>query len=110
MAMQNAGAATHLRHVSGVDQGCSEVRGRALPDGVPSPARAIDFERNEITVRDGKGAKDRRTMLPGLLKWPFQQHLGRVKAIHQRDGWGRVQIPDALDRKYPNAPTDWRWQ
>jgi integron integrase len=73
----------------------------------------IDFERNEIMVRDGKGAKDRRTMLPASLKSPLQDHLRRVKAIHEgdlADGWGRVQMPDALDRKYPNAPADWRWQ
>lgn len=73
----------------------------------------IDFARNEITVRDGKGAKDRITMLPESLKKSLQEHLRKVKAIHERDlaeGWGRVQMPDALDRKYPNAPADWRWQ
>lgn len=67
----------------------------------------IDFSRNEILVRDGKGAKDRITMLPESLKAPLQQHLKTVKAIHERDladGWGRVLLPDALDRKYPNAP------
>jgi integron integrase len=73
----------------------------------------VDFARNEITVRDGKGAKDRVTMLPESLKKPIQDHLRKVKAIHEKDladGWGRVQMPDALDRKYPNAPADWRWQ
>jgi integron integrase len=73
----------------------------------------LDVDRKEITVRDGKGAKDRRTMLPESLKTPLQDHLRTVKAIHERDladGWGRVQMPDALDRKYPNAPTEWRWQ
>ena len=73
----------------------------------------IDFARNEILVRDGKGAKDRITMLPELLKKPLQDHLRKVKAVHEKDlaeGWGRVQMPDALDRKYPNAPADWRWQ
>jgi len=73
----------------------------------------LDFERNEITVRDGKGAKDRVTMLPESLKTPLQDHLRKVRAIHQRDladGWGRVQLPDALDRKYLNASTEWRWQ
>ncbi|MCS6804707.1 MAG: integron integrase [Acidobacteriota bacterium] len=73
----------------------------------------IDFARNEITVRDGKGAKDRVTMLPQSLKTPLQNHLRKVKAVHEkdvRDGWGRVQMPDALDRKYPNAPADWCWQ
>lgn len=73
----------------------------------------VDSARNEITVRDGKGAKDRVTMLPESLKKPIQDHLRKVKVIHEKDladGWGRVQMPDALDRKYPNAPADWRWQ
>jgi len=73
----------------------------------------IDFARNEILIRDGKGAKDRITMLPETLKVPLREHLKRVKAIHDRDlaeNWGRVHMPDALDRKYPNAPADWRWQ
>jgi len=73
----------------------------------------IDFSRSEILVRDGKGAKDRITMLPESLKTPLQDHLKRIKVIHDRDladGWGRVMMPDALDRKYPNASKDWRWQ
>jgi integron integrase len=73
----------------------------------------IDFSRNEILVRDGKGAKDRITMLPESLKRPLQDHLKKVKTVHDRDltdGWGRVLLPDALDRKYPNAPREWRWQ
>ena len=73
----------------------------------------IDSSRHEILVRDGKGAKDRMTMLPASLMIPLQEHLKQVKAVHERDvaeGWGRVQMPMALDRKYPNAPTDWRWQ
>jgi integron integrase len=73
----------------------------------------IDFSRNELTVRDGKGAKDRITMLPESVKQPLRSHLVEVKALHEndiRDGWGSVLMPDALDRKYPNAPRDWRWQ
>ena len=73
----------------------------------------IDFGRNEITIRAGKGDKDRRTMLPESLKRPLEQHLNAVRRVHEKDladGWGRVLMPDALDRKYPNAPTDWRWQ
>jgi integron integrase len=73
----------------------------------------LDFSRNEILVRDGKGAKDRITMLPASLKAPLQEHLKHVKAIHERDladGWGRVLLPDALDRKYPNASRAWCWQ
>jgi integron integrase len=73
----------------------------------------IDFARNEILVRDGKGAKDRITMLPESVKMALPKHLRTVKAVHEKDlkeGWGCVQMPNALDRKYPNAPTDWRWQ
>jgi integron integrase len=73
----------------------------------------IEFARNEILIRDGKGAKDRISMLPESLKNPLQDHLKKVKALHERDladGWGGVQMPTALDRKYPNAPADWRWQ
>lgn len=73
----------------------------------------IDFDRSEIIVRDGKGDNDRITMLPVSLKSPLLEHLKKVKKMHERDlteGWGRVQLPDALDRKYPNASRDWRWQ
>jgi integron integrase len=73
----------------------------------------VDFARNEILVRDGKGAKDRITMLPDSLKKPLQDHMQKAKVVHERDladGWGRVLLPDALDRKYPNAAKEWRWQ
>ncbi len=75
--------------------------------------RDIDFSRNEILIRDGKGAKDRITMLPESLKRPLQDHLKKVKTVHDRDladGWGCVLLPDALDRKYPIAPREWRRQ
>ncbi|MHB1324252.1 MAG: integron integrase [Coriobacteriia bacterium] len=73
----------------------------------------IDFGANEIMVRNGKGAKDRVTMLPASLKAPLGAHLRKAKAVHERDlaaGWGRVVMPDALERKYPYAAGDWRWQ
>jgi integron integrase len=73
----------------------------------------VDFSRGEIVVRGGKGDKDRMTMLPEALAAPLRRHLARVKQIHERDlaaGWGRVQLPDAVERKYPCAATDWRWQ
>jgi len=90
-----------------------EKSGLRLMECLGLRVQDIDFPRSEILVRDGKGAKDRITMLPESLKLPLQEHLKRIKAIHERDladGWGRVQLPTALDRKYPNAPKEWRWQ
>lgn len=73
----------------------------------------IDFGSNQITIREGKGDKDRITMLPGIVRKPLVDHLERVKKIHDRDladGYGRVVMPNAVDRKYPNAPAEWGWQ
>ncbi len=73
----------------------------------------VDFGRNEITVRNGKGAKDRRTMLPKMLKEPLRRHLRRVRAVHAADladGWGRAPLPGALAQKFPNASAEWGWQ
>ncbi len=73
----------------------------------------IDFQPNEITVRDGKGGKDRRTMLPEIVKPALRTHLAAVRRIHERDlgeGFGRVKLPKALARKYPAADKEWRWQ
>ncbi len=73
----------------------------------------IDFERGELTIRDGKGQKDRVTMLPRTLIEPVRTHLSRVRRLHERDvaeGCGRAYLPFALDRKYPNADREWGWQ
>jgi integron integrase len=73
----------------------------------------IDFGANEILVRDGKGSKDRVTMLPESLKGHLREQLRRARAVHERDkaaGWGRVMLPGALDRKYRSAAGDWKWQ
>ena len=73
----------------------------------------IDFQTHTIIVRDGKGEQDRVTMLPRKLKELLVVHLERIRRIHERDlleGWGRVVMPYALDRKYPNAAAEWRWQ
>lgn len=73
----------------------------------------IDFKRNEIIVRDGKGGKDRRTMLPEVVKPALRTQLENARKIHQQDleeGFGRVELPKALTRKYPAADKEWRWQ
>jgi integron integrase len=73
----------------------------------------LDFNLHEIVVRRGKGQKDRRTMLPLGVEERLQGHLREVRRQHERDvaaGVGRVVMPFALDRKYPNAATDWAWQ
>jgi integron integrase len=73
----------------------------------------IDFTTNTITVRAGKGDKDRYTMLPESLRSPLLQHLEKVRRIHNRDlaeGYGKTILPHALERKYPNAAKEWRWQ
>ena len=73
----------------------------------------IDFDRQEVTVRDGKGGHDRRTMLPQSLVEPLQKHLRKVKAIHEDDlaaGYGDVWLPGALAKKYPKAGREWGWQ
>ena len=73
----------------------------------------VDLPASQIVVRDGKGFKDRVTMVPEAVKPSLQTHLAKVKTIHERDlaaGYGRVQMPDALARKYPNSPKEWGWQ
>jgi integron integrase len=73
----------------------------------------IDFTGNHLVVRAGKGNKDRHTMLPAAVKEPLLQHLQLVKRQHEGDlrmGLGRVALPYALERKYPNAEKEWGWQ
>ncbi|MDA7086397.1 integron integrase [Pseudomonas sp. SA3-5] len=73
----------------------------------------VDFVRKEILIRDGKGMKDRVTMLPQSLIPLLQGHLAVVRAIHQTElqaGRGDVYLPFALERKYPKAPMEWAWQ
>jgi integrase len=70
----------------------------------------VDFSYRQIVVRDGKGAKDRITMLPTALVEPLRNHLARVKRRHECDlaeGYGEVELPFAIERKYPRAPKDW---
>ncbi len=73
----------------------------------------LDFERHEIVVREGKGDKDRVTMLPSGVVDRLTRHLERVQKLHAQDlakGMGRVLLPTALARKYPNADREWHWQ
>lgn len=73
----------------------------------------VDFARNEITVRHGKGGKDRRTMLPAMAVEALQGQLEQASQVHARDlvmGFGEVWLPDALARKYRNAGREWAWQ
>jgi len=73
----------------------------------------VDFERGEIVVRAGKGRKDRVTVLPARLAATLARHIDRIRARHAADlaaGAGAVSLPDALERKFPNASREWAWQ
>ena len=87
--------------------------GMRVMEGVRLRVKDINFEQRELIVREGKGNKDRVTMLPQSLVEPLQQHLLRVKSLHERDleaGFGDVYLPFALARKYPVAGREWHWQ
>jgi len=87
--------------------------GLRLMECVRLRVKDIDFERNQVIVRYGKGMKDRMTMLPEQVKPFLLEHLGRVKTLHEQDlqkGLGRVYLPFALERKYPSAGREWGWQ
>ena len=87
--------------------------GMRLMECVRLRVKDVDFAANHILVRDGKGFKDRVTMLPDSLKAKLQTHLKRVKLLHEKDlaaGQGKVYLPFALGKKYPNAEREWAWQ
>ena len=87
--------------------------GARLLEALRLRVKDIEFERRELVIRDGKGAKDRVTVLPENLLLPLQAHLARVQTLHLRDlaaGFGDVRLPDALDLKYPAASREWGWQ
>jgi integron integrase len=72
----------------------------------------VDFHYRQLFIRDAKGQKDRVTILPEALIDPLRNHLVRVKTLHEQDlkeGYGRVYLPHALARKYPNADREWGW-
>lgn len=87
--------------------------GMRLMECIRLRVKDVDFEHGEIVVRQGKGGKDRRTMLPRSLRQPLQAQLAEASRIHERDksaGFGHVWMPEALARKYPAASLDWGWQ
>jgi integron integrase len=87
--------------------------GLRLMEAVRLRVKDLDFERAEITIREPKGNRDRLTMLPRSVIEPLKTQLRKVRVLHQadlRDGFGNVQLPDALAKKYPHAAVQWEWQ
>jgi integron integrase len=87
--------------------------GLRLMECVRLRVQDVDFVRREITVRQGKGGKDRRTMLPASSAEALQEQMAEARRVHKRDleaGFGAVWLPDALARKYPGAAREWAWQ
>lgn len=87
--------------------------GLRLMEALRLRVKDLDFDYGQITVRSGKGEKDRRTILPRPLAEPLQLHLARMKLMHEQDlreGHGAVHLPYALARKYPQAAREWVWQ
>lgn len=73
----------------------------------------VELSGRQLVVRNGKGGKDRVTLLPDSLQNPLKAQISRVRALHRQDivsGYGAVYLPFALERKYPNAPKEWAWQ
>jgi integron integrase len=103
----------HLHGMSRLMAGLLYGSGLRLMECVRLRVKDLDFGYARITVRDGKGARDRVTMLPVNLAAPLERHLIKVKAQHEQDledGFGEVYLPDALERKYRRAGRSWAWQ
>jgi integron integrase len=87
--------------------------GMRLMEGLRLRVKDVEFERRELIVRDGKGGKDRVTVLPENMMLPLRDQLAQAKSLHDadlRDGAGGVWLPDALAMKYPRAASSWGWQ
>ena len=103
----------HLHGVHRLMAGLLYGSGLRLMECVRLRVKDVDFGYLRITVRDGKGAKDRVTMLPVNVAKPLERHLQKVRAQYEEDveaGFGRVYLPFALTRKFANAARDWAWQ
>lgn len=105
-----------ISHLSGIKKMIVMIMygsGLRLMECLRLRIKEIDLLSNQIIIRDGKGNKDRITMLPEVVNAPLKEHLKRVWKIHQldiKDGFGHVYLPYALSRKYPNASREWNWQ
>ncbi len=105
-----------LSHISGTWRIMANLlygSGLRLMECVRLRVKDIDFEMKQIVVRDGKGFKDRITMLPDSVADQLKNHLAGVEELHRHDlqnGYGEAWLPQALARKYPSAAKDWGWQ
>lgn len=102
-----------LEGTTGLIAGLLYGGGLRLMECLRLRVKDVDFSRKEILVREGKGFKDRVTMLPDALVASLKQHLERVRTLHEEDlskEYGAVYMPYALDKKYPNAGKEWGWQ
>lgn len=105
-----------LAHLEGVPRLVAELLyggGLRLLECLTLRVRDLEFARREVLVRQGKGGKDRVTMLPDRAVSPLRAHIERVRRLHDREldaGRGRVPLPGAIDRKYPTAALEWGWQ
>ncbi len=105
-----------LHHMQGIPKVIATLMygtGMRLNEALNLRVHDVDFDRMIIIIRDGKGAKDRSASLPECLVEPIQEHLIKVKELHEQDlqdGVGAVSLPFALARKYPGAAEAWGWQ
>ena len=116
VVLTKAEAQAVIGHLSGSDRLMANLlygSGLRLMECGRLRVKDVDFGYGQITIREGKGGKDRVTMLPEALKEPMERHLQKVRALHEEDlaeGFGTVYLPHALERKDQNAHREWIWQ
>jgi integron integrase len=105
-----------LAHLQGTDHLVASLlygAGLRLLDALRLRVKDVDFDRGELLIREGKGNKDRHTMLPQSAVEPLRRQLNYARAVHQQDlaeGFGAVLLPNALQRKYAGTEREWSWQ
>jgi integron integrase len=112
-AKEGKAVLSHMTGVTGLMAGLLYGAGLRINECLSLRVTHLDFEANRIFVVDGKGKKDRFTIMPARLKQKLNDHLLRVERLHDRDladGWGSVVMPHSLGRKYKNASKQFRWQ